>query len=460
MNKYKLTVGLEIHVEVDTDTKMFCRCRNNTSDLPNTNVCPVCLGLPGALPAPNQLAVEKIIKLGMALGGKIKADTKWDRKNYYYPDLPKGYQISQYDEPIVAGGEIDLGDKKIDITRIHLEEDTGKLSHPAGSPLSLIDLNRAGAPLIEMVSEPQLHDVQDVKEFCQEFQKILRHLDISSAQMERGKMRCEANVSVAKNECEKLGTKVEVKNLNSFRAVERSVIFEQRRQIELLESGQEVIQETRGWSENRQQTYSQRVKESSEDYRYFPEPDIPRIDITGLIAIATNTKSDNLPSQWRTNLRENFGLIDQDAEAISKNKSLYNYFLETMQEVGGDISGKTVASWMIHSKFGSKIAKTDFVTLLKMVNDKTINDTFARDIARRVIDGESLNSLLDGHKQLDEQECIIIIKQIVKQNPSAVADYRAGKERAIQFLFGQLMKQTKGKINSDFAHQQLKKELS
>src|SRR3989344_3387920 len=281
MNDYLLTVGLEIHAELATKTKMFCDSRNDTNELrPNTNVCPVCLGYPGTLPVINKEAVRRVLCLGTAVGGEIADYTEFDRKNYFYSDIPKGYQISQYKHPLVKGGELEVEIKnqksKIKITRIHLEEDTAKSSHDTGD-YSLVDFNRAGIPLMELVTEPVIHSGSEAAEFAKELQLLLRYLGVSDANMEKGEMRVEANVSVSKTDT--FGVKVEVKNLNSFKAVERAIAYEVERQIAVIESGEKVVQETRGWDENKQKTFSQRLKEESHDYRYFPDPDLPKMKI-------------------------------------------------------------------------------------------------------------------------------------------------------------------------------------
>src|SRR6056297_191879 len=292
--EYEAIIGLEIHAELKTKSKMFCRCDNSPEGKePNTNVCPICLGHPGTLPYPNRQAIEWTILLGLGLKGKISQLSKFDRKNYFYPDLPKGYQISQYDLPFVYNAYLEVNGDKIKITRIHLEEDTGKSRHPEGKNYSLMDYNRAGTPLIEMVTEPVIPDAQTAKKFCQTYQQILRYLDISDADMEKGQMRCEANVSVQEEEkweykgnCEikakkgyKHKPKVELKNINSFRALEKAIKYETERQIKALKEEEELCQETRGWNENRGESIRQRIKETSDDYRYFPEPDIPPLRI-------------------------------------------------------------------------------------------------------------------------------------------------------------------------------------
>ena len=267
------TIGLEIHVELKTKTKMFCGCLNDPDEKhPNINICPICMGYPGVLPTINREAIKNVLKAGEALKGKISDYSQFDRKNYFYPDLPKGYQISQYKYPLVKGGEL----KGVKIRRIHLEEDTGRLIHETQNVSSYIDFNRAGIPLMELVTEPDITSGKDAKYFCEEFQLILRYLDVSDADMEKGQMRCEVNISL------NMGTKVEIKNLNSFRAVEKAIDYEISRQTEILEKGGEVEQETRGWDENKEQTFSQRKKEEAHDYRYFPEPDLPALDLKKL----------------------------------------------------------------------------------------------------------------------------------------------------------------------------------
>ena len=286
MMKYQPVIGLEIHAELKTQSKMFCDCLNDSeAKEPNVNICPICLSHPGSLPVINQQAVESVIKTALALNCQIPQSSKFDRKNYFYPDLPKGYQISQYDRPLSVKGFLEVDGRKIKITRIHLEEDTGRLIHPEEANLSsgqqkysLVDFNRAGVPLMELVTEPDISSGQEARRFCEKLQLILRYLAVSEANMEKGQMRCEVNISL-KSERGKLGTKAEIKNLNSFRAVERSVDYEIKRQTELLESREKIIQETRGWDEGRQKTFSQRAKEEAQDYRYFPEPDLPPLSI-------------------------------------------------------------------------------------------------------------------------------------------------------------------------------------
>jgi len=271
---YAPVIGLEIHVELKTKSKMFCSCENNPFEGDaNSNVCPVCMAHPGSLPVINEEAVKKVIKTGLALNCQIAQESKFDRKNYFYPDLPKGYQISQYDKPFCKKGFLNINGKKIRITRVHLEEDTGKLLHPQGADYSLVDFNRAGVPLMELVTEPDLHSAKEARKFAEELQLIIRYLGVSNADMEKGQLRVEVNISLSKNK--EMGTKVEIKNLNSFRIVEKAIDYETERQAEVLDSGKKVVQETRGWDEKKGITVSQREKEEAHDYRYFPEPDLP-----------------------------------------------------------------------------------------------------------------------------------------------------------------------------------------
>ena len=301
---YEIIIGLEIHCELKTRTKMFCGCLNNPDEKhPNINICPICMGHPGTLPVINKKAVESVVKVGLALNSKIAEEAKFDRKNYFYPDLPKGYQISQYDKPLCLGGELEIGGKKIAITRVHLEEDTGRLSHAAGD-YSLVDFNRAGIPLMELVTEPDIRSSEEAKKFCEELRLLLRYLEVSEANMEKGEMRCEANISLRKKGASEFGTKVEVKNLNSFKAVERAIEYEIARQAKLLDEEKKVIQETRGWDENGQKTFSQRTKESAHDYRYFPEPDLPPLkgDFVDLKKI--RAEIGELPNQKRVRFQK------------------------------------------------------------------------------------------------------------------------------------------------------------
>ncbi|MEK7097562.1 MAG: Asp-tRNA(Asn)/Glu-tRNA(Gln) amidotransferase subunit GatB, partial [Patescibacteria group bacterium] len=344
---HDVIIGLEIHAELKTKSKMFCSCDNDSENKePNTVVCPICLGQPGTLPVPNKQAIEWTLLVGLCLDGKISRLSKFDRKNYFYPDLPKGYQISQYDLPFVYDAKLEINGDDISITRIHLEEDTGKSSHPAGKNYSLVDYNRAGTPLMEMVTDPVIRDGQTAKKFCQRFQQILRYLDVSDADMEKGHMRCEANISVQeKGRWErkgkdinsigdyKLNSKVEVKNLNSFRAIEKAIDYEIKRQIQALQDGEKIIQETRGWNEDKGETFSQRTKETSADYRYFPEPDIPPIKIDDGWIEKIRQDLIELPTAKIKRFKEEYDLSEQDAEILAGDKDLADFTEKTISEL-------------------------------------------------------------------------------------------------------------------------------
>ncbi|MCX6765017.1 MAG: Asp-tRNA(Asn)/Glu-tRNA(Gln) amidotransferase subunit GatB, partial [Candidatus Nealsonbacteria bacterium] len=329
--KYKTTVGLEIHSELKTNSKMFCSCKNDPDEKrANFNICPTCTGQPGTLPVANEEAIRKVLKTGMALNCKISETSKFDRKNYFYPDLPKGYQISQYDKPFCKEGFLDIGGKKVRITRIHLEEDTGRLLHEEGEKSSLVDFNRAGIPLMELVTEPDIESGIEARKFAEELQLILRYLGVSDADMEKGQMRVEVNISVSKDK--KLGTKVEIKNLNSFKVVEKSIDFEIKRQIEVLESGEKVVQETRGWHDKKEITFSQREKEEAHDYRYFPEPDLPTLHFEKEFLDKIKSEIPELPSQKRARFAYEYGLDGKATEIFIQNRDLSEYFEKVVSE--------------------------------------------------------------------------------------------------------------------------------
>src|SRR3989344_3301717 len=322
---YKTTIGLEIHAELKTNSKMFCGCKNDPDEKrPNVNICPTCTAQPGTLPVANEEAIKKVIKTGLALNCKITEESKFDRKNYFYPDLPKGYQISQYDQPLCQKGYLKIDGRKIEITRIHLEEDTGSLLHPDGADHSLVNLNRAGVPLMELVTEPDITSVIEAKKFAEELQLIFRYLGVCDADMEKGLMRVEVNISVSKTK--KFGTKVEIKNLNSFKAVQKAIDFEIARQTEVLEGGGMVVQETRGWHDKKEITFSQREKESAHDYRYFPEPDLPPLHFEKKYIGEIKASIPELPAGKRKRFAKEYGLEAAQIELFTVNQGLGNYF--------------------------------------------------------------------------------------------------------------------------------------
>ena len=457
IEEYIPTIGLEVHAELKTHTKMFCSSCNTMEDVaPNTHICPICMGHPGTLPTINKKAVESVLRVGLALNASLATYTEFDRKNYFYPDIPKGYQISQYAYPLVTGGNLN----GVAITRVHLEEDTARSLHDQGEG-SIVDYNRAGVPLMELVTEPVIHDAKTAGNFARELQLLLRTLGVSDAQMERGQMRVEANISVSKGD--KLGTKVEVKNLNSFRSVEGAIEFEISRQIEALESGEVLVQETRGWDEQKQKTFSQRKKESSHDYRYFPDPDLPKLKIDIIESFNISRLSEimpELPSNKRIKY-ENLGLTRNNSTAIVSNIEASTFFDKVIEISEGE-EVKLAANYLISDIFGLLIAKQDldlgnasvsgFIALIKLLQKGTITSRVAKDLLFEVLfeQKDPLQVVTErGLVQKDSSELTDIVESILNQNPAVVAEYKLGKESAIQFLIGQGMKITKGSANPE-----------
>lgn len=622
-NSYKTTVGLEVHAELNTKSKMFCSCRNNpTATTPNSEICPICAGHPGTLPVANEEAVKKVIKTGLALNCKIAEDSKFDRKNYFYPDLPKGYQISQYDQPIASNGSLKIKDQKskfknIRIRRIHLEEDTGSLLHPEGADCSLVNLNRAGVPLMELVTEPDITSGRDARLFAEELQRILRYLDVSSADMEKGEMRVEVNVSLSRpnekrmrtndkrivladesynlmglffeihnklgpiykeknyqdaieeilkrekipyerekkltlnfenlevsnffadfiidnkilievkaekfitqndirqtlryiksadlplgiiinfrkdkleykrlinpsfdlnslsfveNSGEVLGTKVEIKNLNSFRVVEKAIEFEIKRQTEILEAGKKVAQETRGWHDKKEITFSQREKEEAHDYRYFPEPDLPKMHFDKSYIEEIKLSMPELPEQRRNRFKKEYGLDDTSIEFFVTNKNLSEYYEKVVSEFEewtpekekGEAHKKAsrlVANYLITDIQGLlngaefaekdfKITPENFAEFIKMIYKNEISSKIAKMVLQNMFNtGVDPSSFVDDNnlrQMSDDGELEKIVKEVISKNPKAVQDYKSGKQNALQFLAGQVMSATRGTAN-------------
>jgi aspartyl-tRNA(Asn)/glutamyl-tRNA(Gln) amidotransferase subunit B len=500
--KYHPTIGMEIHVELATQSKMFCTCQNGLGEetIPNKNICPICTGQPGSLAVPNQKAIEYVIKAGLALNCQIAARTKFDRKNYFYPDLPKGYQISQYDEPLCEKGYLELEQfpgneqdaggaaKRIGITRIHLEEDTGKSLHVKGANETLIDFNRAGVPLMELVTEPDIKTAKEAKMFCEELQRIFRYLEISPANMEKGQMRCEANISLYESGQDPLsGTKVELKNLNSFRAVERGIEYEIKRQSTLLEQGEKVVQETRGWDETAGKTFSQRVKEEADDYRYFPEPDILPLSFSSTEIEKIAVGLPELPNEKRKRFRKQFGLKREDIMILTGNQQLAEYFEETCSELEAWMgAGKQqrfkenkkklyqlTANYLITEaqKYFSaivladerKVSPENFAELIKLIYEEKINSSAAQVVLKEMFTTGADPSHIIEEKNLaqtsNESELQAVVKKVLKANPAPVKDYLQGKEKSIQFLVGQVMRETKGKANPQVVLKLLKEQL-
>jgi aspartyl-tRNA(Asn)/glutamyl-tRNA(Gln) amidotransferase subunit B len=475
MSKYQPAIGLEIHIELNTKSKMFCSCPNDPLERhPNVNVCPICMGHPGTLPTINEEAVKKVIKTGLALNCKIPKTSKFDRKNYFYPDLPKGYQISQYDLPLCKEGFLEINGRKIRIRRVHLEEDTGKLIHE--KDYSLVDFNRAGVPLMELVTEPDLQSAKEARKFAEELQLILRYLNVSNADMEKGQLRVEANVSLLpqipnpKSQIpKKLGTKVEIKNLNSFRALERAIDYEIKRQEKVLKAGKKVIQETRGWDENKEVTVSQREKEAAHDYRYFPEPDLPPLYFSKEYIVKIKSEIPELPQQRRKRFKREYGLLEKEIEFFVKNKDLGEYFEKIISEFPPRISSKKLnkliqltANYLITDLQGLLkgasvvgedflITPENFAEFITLIVDGKISSKIAKQVL-----GEMFKTGADPSQIIEEKGLVQItseaeiektVKEVILKHQKAVLDFKKGKTQALQFLIGQVMKETKGKAN-------------
>ena len=466
MSDYQLTVGLEIHAELKTHTKMFCESQNDPhAPEANTHVCPVCMAFPGTLPVINKAAVRHVLRVGAAVEGTLADYTEFDRKNYFYPDLPKGYQISQYKHPLVSGGAL----KGVALTRIHLEEDTARSQHTEGD-YSLIDFNRAGVPLMELVTEPVIHDAKTALLFAQELQLLLRTLGVSDANMEKGEMRVEANISVSRDK--NFGTKVEVKNLNSFKAVEKAIEFEAVRQRELLEKGGKVVQETRGWNENTQRTFSQRVKEDSQEYRYFPDPDLPKLYISRIPEFALETLASSLPElPWEKRERYHaLGIKAEDAEILVRDDlyaAIYAHELEPLTDqkviragahlLLSDIRGKTPTAEELECLKGT------LATSAEMYVEGTLSSTATKQVLMEILEfGGDPKEIAEKRGLLQVHDSDILrehVHTVLSAHPSVVNDYKEGKEAALKFLVGQGMKLSKGSANPQQLATVIKEEI-
>ena len=478
--EYIPTIGLEVHIELRTKTKMFCSCLNDPDERhPNVNICPTCTGQPGSLPVINKEAVRKTIKTGLALNCKISEYSQFDRKNYFYPDLPKGYQISQFYYPLCKNGFLEIEGKKIRIREIHLEEDTGSLIHE--KDYSLVNFNRAGLPLMELTTEPDINSAKEARHFAEELHLILHYLNVSDADMEKGQMRIEANVSLRKKKGV-LGTKVEIKNLNSFRAVERAIEYEIKRQRELLEKGKKVIQETRGWNEAKGITVSQREKEFAQDYRYFPEPDLPPLRITPELINEIKAEIPELPQQKRERFAKEYNLDEKSVEIFVYNKDLGEYFEKVISELPPNLAKDNLSKLI---KLASNYIITDLQGLLKSASVSgedflIIPENFAQfitlifegkissKIAKMVLEemfkiGADPSHIIEekGLVQItNEAEIEKIVKEVISKNQKAVEDFKKGKTNAFQFLIGQVMAITKGKANPEIVNKILKETLT
>jgi aspartyl-tRNA(Asn)/glutamyl-tRNA(Gln) amidotransferase subunit B len=456
MTKYVPTIGLEIHAELKTRTKMFCDSRNDPDEKePNKNICPVCTGQPGTLPVINKEAVKHVLKIGLAVKGEAADFSEFDRKNYFYPDIPKGYQISQYKYPLVKGGMLN----GISITRIHLEEDTAKSFHKENEDYSLIDFNRAGLPLMELVTDPVIKGAKEASDFAKEFQLLLQYLGAGEANLEKGEMRVEANVSVGSDGI--LGTKVEVKNLNSFKSVEKSINFEVERQTKLLKSGEKVVQETRGWDEIKEETFSQRTKEHSHDYRYFPDPDLPKLHISKIPELNTEILSKKLPElPWERRERyKSFGLQEDQTKFLVSNRKFGDFFDQAIGLVKQEKQIKILANYITSDLAGfnqeglGKLTASQMVKLSQMIFSGGISSRGAKDILKIMYDqgGEPEKIAKDKNlmQRSDGAELDGIVQDVIKNNPKAVLEFKGGKESVLQYLVGQGMKESGSAANPE-----------
>jgi aspartyl-tRNA(Asn)/glutamyl-tRNA(Gln) amidotransferase subunit B len=477
---YEPVIGLEVHVQLGTKSKLFCACPTDFGSEPNRNTCPVCLGLPGSLPVLNQKALEFGIRIGLALDCKITERLKFDRKNYFYPDLPKAYQISQYDMPVNSGGFLDVEfkdksgqvvHKRIGITRAHLEEDAGKLLHEGIKDGSLVDYNRAGVPLLEIVSEPDIRSPEEAYEYLVVLKAVLQYLHVSDCDMEKGQLRCDANVSVRKVGETKFGTRAEIKNLNSFKAVQKAIQYEIERQVQALEAGEKITQETRLWNDDKGQTFLMRSKEEAHDYRYFPEPDLVPFTISRETVDEIKKTLPELPKGRAKRFVKDFGLSEYDAFVLVQEKILANYYEECLVE---KVNPKLVSNWIQSellallkvNRLGiteSPIKPKDLAGLIRLIENNTISGKIAKDVLPEMFEtGKSAEAIVKekGLVQVTDTKLIEeVADRVIAANPKSAADFKAGKMNALGFLVGQVMKETQGKANPKLANEILTKKL-
>jgi aspartyl-tRNA(Asn)/glutamyl-tRNA(Gln) amidotransferase subunit B len=486
--KYEPVIGLEIHAQLKTDSKIFCSCSTRFGDEPNANTCAVCLGLPGALPVLNRKAIEMATLAALSLNLNVNRESIFSRKNYFYPDLPKGYQISQYDRPFSSRGWVEIPTsernqsghavewrmKRFEITRLHIEEDAGKSIHegmPESATKSYVDLNRSGTPLAEIVSEPDFRSSWEAYDYVQYLHRTLQYIGVCDGNMEEGNLRCDANVSVRLRGAEQLGTKVELKNLNSFRFLQRAIEYEVDRQIELLEAGERVVQETRLWNERDSKTYSMRSKEEAHDYRYFPEPDLPPLVVTDQFIEQTGRQMPELPEARRRRFIEQYELSIDDAAQLIDTRAMADYFEETAQASG---NAKAAANWIINELVRelknssadisrSPVSAASLAELIKMIERGTISGKMAKDmLVEMYSSGKSAEEIArerGGTQISDETEIRALVEKAVADNPKQLAAYRAGKTTLMGFFVGQVMKASGGRANPQVINKVLKEAL-
>lgn len=472
---YEVVIGLEVHAELSTKSKIYCTCTTQFGGEPNTHCCPICTGMPGVLPVLNKSVVEYAVKAGMAMNCEISEFSKQDRKNYFYPDLPKAYQVSQYDLPLCKGGYIDIEvagqQKRIGITRIHIEEDAGKLMHDEWDTGSLVDYNRCGVPLIEIVSEPDIRSAEEAKAYLEKIKAILQFTDVSDCKMQEGSLRADVNLSVRPRGQKEFGTRTEMKNLNSFRAIVRAVEGETKRQIGEIESGGVIVQETRRWDDNKGVSYAMRSKEEAHDYRYFPEPDLVPIVLDREWLERLRASLPELPEARKKRYVAEYGLPDYDASILTSSKVLSDFFDEA---VGKSSNAKAVSNWIMGDLMrilkernlepeeipfpGGHLAK-----LVSLIDKGTISGTIAKKVFDKMFDTQKDPEAIVKEEGLevvsDEGALLGIVQRILESNPQSVADYKSGKEKAFGFLVGQAMRETKGKANPQLINKLIKEEL-
>ncbi|MCM3749066.1 Asp-tRNA(Asn)/Glu-tRNA(Gln) amidotransferase subunit GatB [Paenibacillus pasadenensis] len=470
-NSYETVIGLEVHVELHTASKIFCGCSTSFGAPPNTHTCPICLGHPGVLPVLNRQAVDYAMKAAMALNCTIADVSKFDRKNYFYPDSPKAYQISQFDQPVGENGWIDIEvngvTKRIGITRLHLEEDAGKLTHVEGGYASLVDFNRVGTPLVEIVSEPDLRSPEEAKAYLEKLRAIMQYCDVSDVKMEEGSLRCDANVSLRPWGQEKFGTRAELKNMNSFRGVQRGLEYEQMRQADILDSGGTVVQETRRWDDSQSKTFSMRGKEESHDYRYFPDPDLVQLHIDSEWKERVRASIPELPDARQARYTTEYGLPVYDAGVITSSKKLADFFEESL---GYTQDAKAVSNWIMGDLLAYlnqnnkeidavRITGQGLGEMIGLLEKGTISGKIAKTVFKEMLESGKLPQQIveeQGLVQISDEGAIKgIVEKVVAANPQSVEDYRAGKEKAIGFLVGQVMKESRGKANPGLANKLL-----
>lgn len=473
---YEVVIGLEVHAELSTKTKIFCSCPTEFGAEPNTHVCPVCMAMPGALPVLNEKVVEYAVKAGLATNCTISRDSKNDRKNYFYPDLPKSYQISQFDKPLCEHGYVEIEDeeekkKKIRILRIHIEEDAGKLNHNEFTGGSLVDLNRAGVPLIEIVSEPDLRSTKEAEEYLKKLKSILEYIEVSDCKMQEGSFRADVNVSVRKKGATEFGTRTEMKNMNSFRSIIRGIEYETQRQIEVIENGEKVEQETLRWDDVSGKTFSMRDKEDAQDYRYFPEPDLVAIRLSEEYIENIKNNLPELPESRKQKYLSVYGLSEKDSRMLTSSKYLSNMFEEAEKICK---NGKAVANWLLSDV--SRILNENemeadsipftaeqLAKMIELIDKGTISSAIGKKVLEELFENPKDPEEIikeKGWLQISDEGAIKeIVNKILEANPASIADFKAGKDRALGFLVGQAMKETKGKANPQMLNKMFLEEL-